>query len=168
MNEEYTNFTREAVKLPEDSNWPWPRTDVSYKESLQRAVEQDLFPGCPEGYGQSYLTPGIGELAYIHWFSMMNLWMDCFIVVPAAQENEARLAVEDAIDLWFDDDCELGEHELYADTGVCYGEMIEWVLYDRGITAYAIIFGDESPDGLDCSNEWNEWTESDWAHRKSL
>ena len=57
----------------------------------------------------------------LRWFSMLNEWMDCLILVQNGQQEAAVQAICDGIERFWDEDC------------LCYGDCIEEALNERGV-----------------------------------
>ena len=73
---------------------------------------------------------GIGIIG-LRWFSIMNEWMDCFVLVRLQDQEEAIKAIQAGIDEFWDGQCD------------CYGDCIEWHLADKNIP-YVVEYEDQN------------------------
>ena len=85
----------------------------------------------------------LSGMTAIRWYSDMNEWMDCVVFVPNNQAEIAKTLIEQAIDLYWEDEYE------------CYGDAIEDLLSENNIT-YCIQFIEWDHDE-DCMVEWFNW-----------
>ena len=82
-----------------------------------------------------------GHVVGIRWFSQMNEWMDCLVLVNADMKGRAIDAVRSGID------------EFWSGTCDCYGDCIEWALADACIP-YIIEY--EDPENYEDDAAWEK------------
>ena len=70
-----------------------------------------------------------GCIVGIRWFSQMNEWMDCLVLVNASKKNDALEAIRAGVDAF------------WASCEECYGDCIERSLHDKHIS-YVIEYED--------------------------
>ena len=57
----------------------------------------------------------------LRWFSDLNEWMDCLILVQSEYQEAAIQAIRDGVERYWDDEFQ------------CYGDSIEEALMERGV-----------------------------------
>lgn len=62
-----------------------------------------------------------GNTVGLRWFSMLNEWMDCLILVQSGHQEAAAQAIYEGLERFWNEDC------------LCYGDCIEDALMERGV-----------------------------------
>ena len=72
----------------------------------------------------------------LRWFSQMNPWMDCLVLVKADDVEKAEQAIRKGVEEFWDDEC------------LCYGDCIEAALHEAEveyIIEYCPEYDDDNP-----------------------
>ena len=81
-------------------------------------------------------------LSVIRWFSQTNFWQDVAIVVRDEEFEEAKAAVVEGSDIYFEKE------------DSCYGDEIEEALQRHGIKHYVAYYHSDEDESPEYEDEW--------------
>lgn len=86
----------------------------------------------------------------IRWFSELNPWMDCIVIVQKEDAEKAMFVMKKAIDKIWDEE---GPYETY-------GDIIEKNFFDSGIDIHWSLFYDADQEDDKYSDIWEKLVET--------